>query len=89
MLVATASFSATGSPRRLFRQCEGEERQLNELQGKAGTGARVIVYSVPILVKVILLSPSKADDSIATTIVLQIGRMSLVPRAALLKIVDD
>ena len=30
---------------------------MNVFLGKAGTGARVIVYSVPILVKIILFSP--------------------------------
>jgi hypothetical protein len=82
MLVSTASFSATGSPRRLFRQCEGEERYLNVFLGKAGTGARVIVYSVPILVKIILFPPNKASQSTATAIVIEIVRMPIFSHPA-------
>ena len=73
MLASTTSLSATGSPRRLFRRCEGEERHF---LGKAGTGAGVILYSVPILVKPFLVPPSDRHSN-ATDIVLQIVRVRL------------
>jgi outer membrane lipoprotein-sorting protein len=51
MLVAIPSFSATGLLADYSRRCEGEERHN---LGKAGTGARVILHRVPILVKIFL-----------------------------------
>ena len=60
---------------------------MNVFLGKAGTGARVIVYSVPILVKVFLFSPSNAPHSNATTIVLKIVRMSFASKQQRLAII--
>ena len=55
---------------------------MNVFLGKAGTGARVIVYSVPILVKIILFPPNKASQSTATAIVIEIVRMPIFSHPA-------